>query len=261
MDVLKYSGHVAHRLLSEFANPQNCKLYGGLDRSTAVEFVTISMRGQPVAPFMPMTPAAPEKRIGKRQVMSLKAAKWAEAQPLTGRKKQLLLAIARAVDETGACRSITQDGLAASCGCTVRQVRRLVNELAAAGYVAHRRRGAMGGGRGPDLYVLPREAKGPRPEVRYREWYGSSKPNVGLKLHAEVVADGIVSRETKGEVSYGVLDPAALPRMAASRLLTAWRSAKHGSDRLTTLALLASAQWAAGISCALAWSATGTASR
>ena len=45
--------------------------------------------------------------------------------------------------------------------------------------------------------------------VRYREWYGSSKPNVGLKLHAEVVADGIVSREIKGEVSYGVLDPAA----------------------------------------------------
>ena len=45
--------------------------------------------------------------------------------------------------------------------------------------------------------------------VRYREWYGSSKPNVGLKLYAEVVADGIVSRETKGEVSYGVLDPAA----------------------------------------------------
>ena len=45
--------------------------------------------------------------------------------------------------------------------------------------------------------------------VRYREWYGSSKPNVGLKLHAEVVADGIVSRKAKGEVSYGVLDPAA----------------------------------------------------
>ena len=47
------------------------------------------------------------------------------------RKKQLLLAIARAVDETGACRSVTQEALAASCGCTVRQLRRLVNELAA----------------------------------------------------------------------------------------------------------------------------------
>jgi hypothetical protein len=52
--------------------------------------------------------------------MSLKTAGWAEAQPLTGRKEQLLLAIARAVEETGACRAITQDGLAASCGCTVR---------------------------------------------------------------------------------------------------------------------------------------------
>jgi hypothetical protein len=33
--------------------------------------------------------------------------------------------------------------------------------------------------------------------------------SAALALHAEVVADGIVSRETKGEVSYGVLDPAA----------------------------------------------------
>ena len=35
------------------------------------------------------------------------------------RKKQLLLAIARAVDDTGRCRSVTQDDLAAACGCTV----------------------------------------------------------------------------------------------------------------------------------------------
>jgi predicted ArsR family transcriptional regulator len=91
--------------------------------------------------------------------MSFTAIAWAEQQPLTRRKKQLLLAIARAVDETGACRSMTQDGLAASCGCTVRQVRRLVGELAAERYVAHRRRGRRGGGRAVDLYVLPREAK------------------------------------------------------------------------------------------------------
>lgn len=31
--------------------------------------------------------------------------------------------------------------------------------------------------------------------VRYREWYGASGPNVGLGLHAEEVADGIVHRE------------------------------------------------------------------
>jgi hypothetical protein len=95
-------------------------------------------------------------------VMSLKAAGWVEAQPLTGRKKQLLLAIARAVDETGSCRSMAQDDLAASCGYTVRQVRRLVGELAVERYLAHRRRGRRGGGRGPDLYELPREAREPR---------------------------------------------------------------------------------------------------
>jgi hypothetical protein len=78
---------------------------------------------------------------------------------LTGPKKQLLLAIAGAVDETGACRCMTQDELAATCGCTVRQVRRLVGELAAARYLAHIRRGRRDGGRAPDAYVLPREAK------------------------------------------------------------------------------------------------------
>jgi hypothetical protein len=63
--------------------------------------------------------------------MSSTATAWAREQPLTGRKKHILLAIARAVDETGACRTVTQESLSASCGCTVRQVRRLVNELAA----------------------------------------------------------------------------------------------------------------------------------
>lgn len=46
--------------------------------------------------------------------------------------------------------------------------------------------------------------------IRYREWYGASKPNVGLKLHAEVVAKGIKEREPDGEkLTYRVLDPAA----------------------------------------------------
>jgi predicted ArsR family transcriptional regulator len=91
--------------------------------------------------------------------MSSSATAWAWEQPLTGRKRQLLLAIARAVDETGACRSVTQDDLAASGGCTVRQVRRLLGELAAERYLAHRRRGRCGGGRAPDFYALPREAR------------------------------------------------------------------------------------------------------
>jgi len=51
--------------------------------------------------------------------------------------------------------------------------------------------------------VLPRGAL-----VRYREWYGAASPNVGLKLTAEAVADGIAER-SEGEVyRYSVADPA-----------------------------------------------------
>lgn len=52
--------------------------------------------------------------------------------------------------------------------------------------------------------VLPRGAL-----VRYREWYGSSAPNVGLKLTAEQVGQGIKGREADEKIAYGVLDPAA----------------------------------------------------
>lgn len=45
--------------------------------------------------------------------------------------------------------------------------------------------------------------------VRYREWYGSSAPNVGIKLTAEQVAEGIIKRDGKDNIAYGVLDPAA----------------------------------------------------
>lgn len=53
--------------------------------------------------------------------------------------------------------------------------------------------------------VIPRGAL-----VRYREWYGASRPNVGLKLTAEEVADGIRLREASDpHITYGVLDPSA----------------------------------------------------
>lgn len=49
--------------------------------------------------------------------------------------------------------------------------------------------------------------------VRTREWYGMKPgtPNVGLKLHAEKVGEGLWDREAHDAVkpSYGVLDPAA----------------------------------------------------
>lgn len=57
-----------------------------------------------------------------------------------------------------------------------------------------------------EIITLPRGCM-----VRYREWYGASKPNTGLKLYAEEVARGIKSREDKdaAKPSYRVLDPAA----------------------------------------------------
>lgn len=73
--------------------------------------------------------------------------------------------------------------------------------------------GEMGLGRAhAGMVVLPRGSL-----IRYREWYGASSPNVGLKLTAEAVADGINEREVDeprgvdGDraISYGVLDPAA----------------------------------------------------
>jgi hypothetical protein len=43
--------------------------------------------------------------------------------------------------------------------------------------------------------------------VRYREWYGASEPNVGLKLTAEEVAQGIVQRDRGDKFAYSVADP------------------------------------------------------
>ncbi len=44
--------------------------------------------------------------------------------------------------------------------------------------------------------------------VRYREWYGAGSPNVGLRLDAEEVADGILEREAGEKIDSAVLDPA-----------------------------------------------------
>lgn len=58
-----------------------------------------------------------------------------------------------------------------------------------------------------EMAAIPRGAL-----VKYREWYGmtAGQPNVGLKLTAEEVADGIREREAPGEkIDMSVLDPAA----------------------------------------------------
>lgn len=43
--------------------------------------------------------------------------------------------------------------------------------------------------------------------IRYREWYGASQPNVGIKLTAEELADGIAQREGNDTINYRVADP------------------------------------------------------
>ena len=55
-----------------------------------------------------------------------------------------------------------------------------------------------------DRVTIPRGAM-----VRYREWYGASAPNVGLKMTAYQVALGIKDREKDDQVTTGVIDPAA----------------------------------------------------
>ena len=46
--------------------------------------------------------------------------------------------------------------------------------------------------------------------VRYREWYGKTKPNIGLRMDAPEVGAGIVTLEADDPpLDYGVLDPSA----------------------------------------------------
>lgn len=61
-----------------------------------------------------------------------------------------------------------------------------------------------GARRAPIPRVLPRGAL-----VRYREWYGASSPNVGLRMDAPEVAAGILAREHRERIDYTVIDPAA----------------------------------------------------
>jgi hypothetical protein len=58
-----------------------------------------------------------------------------------------------------------------------------------------------------ELSSVPRGAL-----VKYREWYGmkDGQPNVGIKLTAEEVADGILARQLRDEkIDYSVMDPSA----------------------------------------------------
>ncbi len=44
--------------------------------------------------------------------------------------------------------------------------------------------------------------------IKYREWYGASSPNVGLRLTIDQIAQGILAREAPGEkITYSAADP------------------------------------------------------
>ena len=70
--------------------------------------------------------------------------------------------------------------------------------------------------------------------VKYREWYGAKGPNVGLKMTAEDIADGIKHLEKGERIRYGVADPAiyiknggpSIGEMMARRGIS-WRAADN----------------------------------
>jgi hypothetical protein len=78
---------------------------------------------------------------------------------------------------------------------------------------------AVGVGRLP--VQIPRGAM-----VRYREWYGSATPNVGLKLHAEEVAGGIISRSLDEKYEKTVLDPSMFIQNGGPSLAERFMKAK-----------------------------------
>lgn len=64
--------------------------------------------------------------------------------------------------------------------------------------------------------------------LRYREWYGMApdQPNVGLKLHASRVAEGVLARNGTDAVDYTVADPSMFIENGGPSLAESFR--KHG---------------------------------
>jgi hypothetical protein len=68
--------------------------------------------------------------------------------------------------------------------------------------------------------------------VKYREWYGASAPNVGLKMNAEMVAEGIRERERHETIRNGYADPSifirdggpSIAESMAKKGVTWWRA-------------------------------------
>jgi len=72
-----------------------------------------------------------------------------------------------------------------------------------------------------ELLSIPRGAL-----VCYREWYGATPDDLGLKLTAEEVADGIRERERGEKIDDGVLDPSAFARNGGPSIAERMRDRK-----------------------------------
>ncbi len=83
--------------------------------------------------------------------------------------------------------------------------------------------------------------------IRYREWYGASSPNTGLRLTAEQVAEGIKSREVGETIAMGVLDPSAFQQNGgpsiAERMATSHRVMFRPADNTRVAKLGAISGW------------------
>lgn len=78
--------------------------------------------------------------------------------------------------------------------------------------------------------------------IRYREWYGASEPNTGLKLTAEQVGEGIAKRSRKDPIiRYGVADPAAFTADGGPSIME--RLGKEEKKKLLELAGKKACYW------------------
>lgn len=71
--------------------------------------------------------------------------------------------------------------------------------------------------------IIPRGAL-----VRYREWYGASSPNVGVRKDAEEVGPELLRKSGKDQLSVGVIDPATFATQSGPSI--AERLMKSGKD-------------------------------
>ena len=67
--------------------------------------------------------------------------------------------------------------------------------------------------------------------VCYREWYGCTSPNVGIRMDAEEVAEGLLNM-TKEKLGTGVIDPATFATQSGPSIAERLMSVKQGKERL-----------------------------